>query len=205
MNQNFTNWANSIEWEAVGRILTAHTLKMKGRRRWGGSEGRLAAGFEPKDIAQEVITKHLEKHCSDPMHNLTQDQLIQRLCKDVVNKLSDLAELHCNKLGTESLDGKEESFPVELDATFDQNGFDLDVLEVLDAEPELFELYSDIYEIGLKPMEVRKKREISEQEYQNRIRKIRRRIEPILIKHNLNGKHRRGSKTNDPSAERVRQ
>src|SRR5690349_60826 len=140
MNQNFTNWANSIEWEAVGVILLAHTLKKKERRKWGGSEGRLSAGYEPEDVVQDVITKYIVKHCKDDLHSISQEELIKILRKKVVNRLKDLSGLHCNTLGTESLDETEKDFPVELDSTFDHGAFELALLQVLDDEPDLLEL-----------------------------------------------------------------
>jgi len=200
MNQNRTNWTISIGSECLIKKLLAFTKAKQVYRPW--ANGSLPKGYLFADVVQDAIAIYLREYLHDPNHQATEKELEESLQKIIVNRLKVLSELKDNRVEIVDSFLVTDASPATVPKLFDDEAFETDVLNVLKDEPELWELFADLYFNEYQRAELIDRYQVTSKEYDNRARRLRRRIEPLLNQHNL---HRNGpckEKTNQ-SAERA--
>lgn len=200
MNQNRTNWIISIGSECLIKKLLGFTKAKQVYRPW--ANGSLPKGYLFADVVQDAIAIYLREYLHDPTHHATEKELEESLQKIIVNRLKVLSELKDNRVQiVDTCIVTDESFAFA-PKRFDDEAFETDVFKTLNDEPALWELFTDLYFNEYHRAELIDRYQVTSKEYDNRARRLRRRIEPLLNQHNL---HRNGTckeKTNQ-SAERA--
>lgn len=184
MEQDVTSWAEHINWKKLIKRLIAFGKYKKGSRDWRRDGQVLPTGIGMEDVVSEAITDYLWEHSRDRNWSVTEEELEKSLRSKIANKIKDLSELMENRPQDQKHPGDDIAF-FEFGATVDMYAFESDVMDALQNEPELWELFCDLYISGLERKEIIKANKFSEPEYDNRARRLRTRIEKLLTKHEI--------------------
>ena len=187
MNQGIPPWTTIIGSERLIKKLLAFTKAKIVFRPW--ANGGLPKGYLFSDVVQDAIVIYLKEFLPDTTHEATEEELKMSLQKMIVNRLKVLSELKDNCVGlVDPMSIENEYFP-QTESTFDNVSFEASVFSELEDAPELWKLFSDLYFDESNRAELIEKYQITISEYDNRARRLRRKITPLLNTHNL---HRHG-------------
>lgn len=176
---------DNVDWEAVIPVLMAYAYVII-----GGSNPKMARSREELsyDFAIDTITKYLEdKKKFDPTRN---PDLIRYLKYYILRQLVS----NSKKKGTFSKEisdaeveyideGLDDYFACEfnLDESIDVNMMVIKIEESIQDEDDLYEIFIGRYYDGAKRSEICRDLKISTAEYDNRIRRLRRRLKSIIF------------------------
>ena len=187
MNQGLPPWTDTIGSPALIKKLLAFTKAKMAFRPW--ANGGLPKGYLFTDVVQDAITIYLKDFLHDIAHHPTESEIEKSLQKMIVNRLKVLSELTDNRYSlVDSRSVENEYFPEQRNS-FDHESFEAHVFEILENEPELWSLFSGLYFIESSRAELIEQFQISANDYDNRARRLRRKIAPLLNIHNI---HRYG-------------
>jgi len=187
MNQGIPSWTTLIGSEKLIKKLLAFTKAKIVFRSW--ANGGLPKGYLFSDVVQDAIVIYLKEFLQDTTHQATEEELKVSLQKMIINRLKVLSELKDNCYGLVDTKNIENESFLPTESTFDNVSFEESVYSELEDAPELWKLFSDLYFHESDRAELIEQYQITISEYDNRARRLRRKITPLLNTHNL---HRHG-------------
>lgn len=190
MGQNNTSWTQNINWGKLYNRLLAFAEYKKRFRPWYRDGDVLPGGGAIADVVSEAIEDYLWENPPDASQSVTEQEVQKALKSKITNKLKDMSELLENRPQDQKPQYlKEDKVNFDYGAIIDINAFENEMIDTLDKDSELSELFFDLYISGEEPGEIMKNRGLSERDYHNRARRLRTRVEKVLINHEITRKH----------------
>lgn len=202
MNQNITtSWKEEIVSEDFIKRLVSFTRSYAYFR--PSLANGLPRGLQYHDIVLEQLTRYMELYYNDPDHEITIEQLEALMQDQIRNRLRDLSRKPDNK--HDSVDPEDESIIVGDENILSKiNVAQLagEIMTSISGDTDLEQLFIDLYIDEQNRKALIKKYNIPPNEYDNRAKRLRRIVIPLLTKYQLTRNNER-SRQNDPFTKRA--
>lgn len=170
---------HQVNWEVIGKRLLRFCV-YKGRwRSW--PEGKLWSGYDHIDVVNEAIMKFTSRFNGEEYD--TEEKIEKKLQNIITNRLKDLSERKENN--PEDLDITNDIYTTEfddscsLDGLLDKEKFVAEVLDVIDDDLQALIILERVID-DKERQEICADNGITTREYDNAIRSLRRKVEPII-------------------------